>query len=160
MNKLIALAAACAATLSVPALSAPAFAQTMPTGLQGIKIAVADYDRTTRFYSNLGMAAGATYNDHERQLVWVDPAKGVSLVMVHDTSGRMAMTRGGAFIMISVPDVPAAVARLKAAGFAVPGEPKVTPRATIMMLKDPDGNSIELLGGPFGQGAAAPAPHH
>lgn len=147
MKQLIALAAALAVAFPVSVA-----AQQTPTGLHGIKIAVADYDKTTQFYTILGMTAGTQYNPMERELRWAAPANGSTIIMVHDESGRIPVVRGGASLMISVADVPATVARLKAAGFAVPGEPRVTPRATIMMLKDPDGNSIELLGGPFGGG--------
>jgi hypothetical protein len=45
-----------------------------------------------------------------------------------------------------VPDVKATVGKLKGAGYAGIGDPAVTARATILMLKDPDGNQIELLG--------------
>ena len=150
MNKLIALAGAVVATLVTPT-----FAQPMPTGMQGVKIAVEDYDRATRFYTILGMTAGMKYNDLEWQLRWAEPARGVPVIMVRDPAGRIGVVKGGASLMISVADVPATVARLKAAGFVVTGEAHATPRATIQMLKDPDGNSIELLGGPFGAPTAA-----
>ncbi len=143
MNKLFGLAAAIA-------LAAPAAAQQIPIGLQGIKIAVADYERATRFYAILGMTPGASYNAMEHELKWASPAKGASIIMVRDSTGRIPMVKGGASIMVSVADVPATAARLKAAGFAVAGQPRTTPQATILMIKDPDGNSIELLGGPFG----------
>lgn len=155
MNKMIGLAGALAL-----AVAAPAFAQQMPTGMQGIKIAVADYERATRFYTILGMAAGAKYNELEWQLRWAEPARGAPVIMVRDPSGRIGVVKGGASLMISVADVPATVARLKAAGFAVPGDPHTTPQATIQMIKDPDGNSIELLGAPLGAAAAAPADDH
>jgi predicted enzyme related to lactoylglutathione lyase len=151
MNKLIGLAGAL--TL---AMMAPAHAQQMPTGMQGIKIAVTDYERATRFYTILGMTAGMKYNDLEWQLRWTEPARGVPVIMVRDPSGRIGVVKGGASLMISVADVPTTVAQLKAAGFAVTGEAHTTPQATIQMIKDPDGNSIELLGGPLGK-AAAPA---
>jgi predicted enzyme related to lactoylglutathione lyase len=151
MNKLFGTIGA-----AVLALSVPAWAQQAPTGLHGIKIAVADYERATRFYTILGMTAGTKYNPLEWELRWSDPARGSVIIMVKDDSGRIPMVKGGASLMVSVADVPATVARLKAAGFAVSGEPRTTPRATIMMIKDPDGNSIELLGGPFGS-VAAPA---
>jgi predicted enzyme related to lactoylglutathione lyase len=128
----------------------PAAAQSVETGLHAIKIAVQDPAQTTRFYAVLGMAAGARFNSHESELRWTDPARGSGIVMVEDQPGRPPRSKGGSFLMISVNDVPATVTRLKAAGFAIPGEPRITPRATIMMLKDPDGNTIELLGGPFG----------
>jgi predicted enzyme related to lactoylglutathione lyase len=141
MNKLFGLAAAIA-------LASPALAQERPLGLQGVKIAVADYEPTTRFYSILGMVPGTAYNPREHELKWADPAKGVPIIMVRDESGRSSMVKGGSFIMVSVADVAATVARLKAAGFPVTGEPLVIPQATIQMIKDPDGNTIELLGPP------------
>jgi predicted enzyme related to lactoylglutathione lyase len=124
----------------------PASAQSAPTGLHGIKIAVADYERATRFYSILGMTAGTKYNAMEWELRWAAPARGSVIIMVKDESGRISVPRAGGFLMIGVADVPATVARLRAAGYAVPGQPQVTPRATIFMMKDPDGNTIELLG--------------
>lgn len=111
MNKLIGLVGAL-----VLAITAPALAQQMPTGLQGIKIAVADYERATRFYAILGMVPGTKYNGLEWQLRWTEPARGVPVIHAN-------------------------------------------PRATIMMIKDPDGNSVELLGPPAGA-SAPPAPHH
>jgi predicted enzyme related to lactoylglutathione lyase len=157
MNKLFAPMFGWAAAL---ALASPAVAQERPLGLVGLKIAVADYERATRFYALLGMTAGASYNAMERELKWADPAKGVSIIMVRDSTGRIPMVKSGGFVMISVADVPATVARLKAAGFAVERKAMVTPRATIQMLKDPDGNTVELLGP--GGAAAAPAaePEH
>jgi predicted enzyme related to lactoylglutathione lyase len=149
MKTILALAGALAITVAVPVS-----AQQAPTGLHGIKIAVQDYERATRFYTILGMTAGTKYNPREWELRWADPARGSVVIMVKDDSGRIPIVKGGASLMISVADVPATVARLRAAGFAVPGEPRTTPRSTIMMLKDPDGNSIELLGGPFGAPAA------
>lgn len=145
MNKLIGLAGALAI-----AVTTPSFAQSMPTGMQGVKIAVDDYDRATRFYTILGMTPGTKYNELEWQLRWAEPARGVPVIMVRDPSGRIGVPKAGASLMISVADVPATVAKLKAAGFAVTGAAHTTPRATIQMLKDPDGNSIELLGGPMG----------
>jgi predicted enzyme related to lactoylglutathione lyase len=138
------------AMVAALAAAVPAHAQTMPTGLQGVKIAVEDYERATRFYAILGMTPGTKYNAMEWQLRWAEPAHGVPIIMVKDPSGRIHVEKGGAFLMVSVADVPATAARLKDAGFAVPGQPMHTPQATILMLKDPDGNSIELLGGPFG----------
>lgn len=115
---------------------------TMPS-LQGVKISVSDFSRTTAFYTALGMHAGTRYNDHETSLEWSAPTLGVRIVMVDDRNGRML--KGGGFLMISVPDLAAAVSRLNAAGFAGLGAPRVTPRFSQMMIKDPDGNQIELL---------------
>lgn len=142
MNKLIALAGA-----FLMAGAAPATAQTStPTGLYAVKIAVQDYDRAIRFYSVLGMAAGTKYNASEWELRWVDPARGAVLIMVRDETGRFGVTKAGGFLVVSVPDVAAAGARIKAAGFPVAGEPQATQQGVFWVIKDPDGNSVELVG--------------
>jgi predicted enzyme related to lactoylglutathione lyase len=134
-----------------------AFAQQAPAGLLGVKIAVQDFDRATRFYSVLGMTPGIKYNAMEQQLRWVEPARGAPVILVKDEGGRVSVVKGGGYLMIAVADAAATIDRLKAAGFAVTGEPHRLPQATVVMIKDPDGNSIELLGGPFGSATAAPA---
>lgn len=155
MMKLIGISAAAAALT----MAAPAPAQDRPTGLVGVKISVEDYERATRFYEILGMAPGMKYNALEWQLTWKEPAKGVPVIMVRDPAGRIKVAKGGAFLMVSVADVAATVAQLKAAGFAVDGEAHVMAQATIQMIKDPDGNTIELLG-PSAPAAAAPSDDH
>jgi predicted enzyme related to lactoylglutathione lyase len=135
------------------AFTTPALAEERPTGLVGVKIAVDDYERATRFYEVLGMAPGVKYNALEWQLTWKEPAKGAPVIMVRDPEGRIKVAKGGAFLMISVDDVAGTVARLKAAGFAVEGEAHAMSMATIQMIKDPDGNTIELLGPPAASAA-------
>lgn len=147
---------AAAAAMTI-ATAVPAAAQSVELGLHGLKIAVQDPAKTTRFYTILGMAAGPRYNSFESELHWAGATHGAAIIMVEDQAGRPPRPKGGSSLMITVADVAATIAQLKQAGFAVQGEPRVTPRATIMMLKDPDGNSIELLGGPFGS-SAKPAP--
>lgn len=113
------------------------------SGLMGVKIASADFARTTAFYTALGMHAGTRYNDHETALEWTAPAQGVRLVMVRDD--RHSLVRGGGFVVIAVPDLPAALARLGAAGFTGLGKPTVMPGFAMLVIKDPDGNQVELV---------------
>lgn len=153
MKRLIGLTVASAMMAAVPAA-----AQQFPTGLQGVKVAVEDYERATRFYEILGMTAGDKYNALEWQLRWQEPADGPPIIMVRDPDGRIKVPKGGAFLMISVPDIKATAARLREAGFAVEGEPHALPQATIMMIKDPDGNTIELLAPPAPAAGPAPGP--
>lgn len=133
--------------MTVAATGAGAQSAAAPS-MPGVKINVADMAKTTAFYTALGMNAGPKYNAHEAALEWGDVGQGSRIIMVHDDTGRMSFPSGGAFLMISVPDMTAAVARLKAAGFPDPGKPIVTPRANILMMRDPDGNRIELLSPP------------
>jgi catechol 2,3-dioxygenase-like lactoylglutathione lyase family enzyme len=142
----------------VLATATPALAQERPTGLVGVKIAVDDYERATRFYEILGMAPGVKYNALEWQLTWKDPAQGVPVIMVRDPDGRIKVAKGGGFLMVSVADVAATIAQLKAAGFAVESEAHVMAQATIQMIKDPDGNTIELLG-PTAEASASGVDH-
>ena len=135
-----------AAALALASASPPVMAQQVNYGMYGIKIAVKDFQKTIDFYAMLGMKMGPKHNAAEWELNWDNPAQGSNIIMVHDEQNRMAMTPGGAFMMISVPDVKATVGKLKGAGYTGLGEPTVTPRAMILMLKDPDGNQIEMLG--------------
>lgn len=147
MHKSIGLAGALFLTAVVPAAAQPAAAQTAaPLGLYAVKIAVSDYDRAIRFYSLLGMAAGTKYNASEWELRWVNPARGAVVIMVRDETGRFGMAKGGGFLIVSVADVAESGARLKAAGFAVTGEPHATQQGVFWVIKDPDGNAVELVG--------------
>lgn len=122
-------------------------AQPLTPRLFGAKIAVVDFERTTRFYALLGMQAGAHHNEWEWELKWDDPARGSSLIMVRaDQAKRFHVVPGGGTLIISTPDVYAALARLREAGFAVPGEPRAMGTSAIIMIQDPDGNWIELAG--------------
>jgi predicted enzyme related to lactoylglutathione lyase len=141
MNKLIAAAALMLAS-TLPAAAQPV----APIGLYAVKIAVQDFDRATRFYAVLGMAAGIKYNASEWELRWTDPARGAVFIMVRDETGRFGVPKAGGFVVVSVADVAATGARLKAAGFAVTGEPHATQQGVFWVIKDPDGNSVELVG--------------
>ena len=124
-----------------------ASAQVPVPRMAAVKLAVADFERTTRFYSLLGMQEGPHHNEWEWELKWDDPAKGSSIIMVAaEKSERFHVTPGGGTLIIGVPDVYAAIGRLKAAGFAIEGEPRNLGFAAIIMIRDPDGNWIELAG--------------
>ena len=135
-----------AGALALCMATTTASAQDMGYRMYGIKIAVKDYQRAIDFYTMLGMKMGPKHNAAEWELQWGNPAQGSNIIMVHDESGRMKLAPGGAFLMIGVPDVKVIAGKLKSAGHPGIGEPQVTPRATILMIRDPDGNQIELLG--------------
>lgn len=144
MNKLIA-----AAALMLAGTSSATAQPAAPIGLYAVKIAVADYDRAIRFYSLLGMTPGTKYNASEWELRWTDPARGAVFIMVRDETGLFGMTKAGGFVVVSVTDVAATGARLKTAGFTVAGEPHATQQGVFWVIKDPDGNSVELVGPPL-----------
>lgn len=142
MRHAIAALALCAASLAPMAQ-----AQTATSRMFGVKLAVRDFDKTTRFYSLLGMQAGRHHNEWEWELQWDVPERGSSIIMVReDQSARFHVVRGAGTLIVSTPDVQATVKRLRDAGFAVPGEPRIMGRAAILMIQDPDGNWIELAG--------------
>ena len=115
-------------------------------GMYGIKIGVKDFQKAIDFYTLLGMKMGPKHNAAEWQLSWDNPSQGSNIILVHDDTGRMKLAPGGSFLMMQVPDVKAVAGKLKSSGYPGVGEPMVTPRSTMLMLKDPDGNQIEMLG--------------
>lgn len=124
-----------------------ATAQPITPRMYAVKLAVRDVAKTIEFYSILGMEAGPQHNEWETELRWDRPERGSAIIMVDETkSERFHVQRGGATLIISVPDVYAALERLETAGFAISGEPHVTAVSAIIMIQDPDGNWIELAG--------------
>ena len=67
-------------------------------------------------------------------------------MLVHDESGQSKLMPGTASLMVQVPDVAAFAKDLKASGYPDVGEPKSTELFVVLMVKDPDGNQIEVLG--------------
>jgi predicted enzyme related to lactoylglutathione lyase len=120
-----------------------------PLGLFSVKIGVKDFERTIAFYSALGMAAGRRYNDSEWELKWVSPAHGSSIVMVRPRPGPNPAPPGVSSFLIEVPDARAVANRLRGAGFPAIGEPRYSAMAVTVILKDPDGNIIEMVSPPL-----------
>lgn len=133
-------------------LAAPAAAQStdsMPAqqervlGLYAVKIVVADFQRSIDFYSVLGLSAGRKVNAAEWRLDWQGRRQGSDVIMLlADQSARL----GGSYLMFSVESVAQTVAALQKAGASEIGAPHDLGRAVILLLKDPDGNTIELVG--------------
>jgi catechol 2,3-dioxygenase-like lactoylglutathione lyase family enzyme len=114
--------------------------------LVGIKIAVKDYQKAIDFYTKLGMKEGQKYNPAEQQLKWDNTSQGSMIILVHDETGRVNLTAGSATLMMQVPDVAATAKKLKDSGYPDVGVPRDTKTYTVLMIKDPDGNQIEMLG--------------
>jgi catechol 2,3-dioxygenase-like lactoylglutathione lyase family enzyme len=143
MKRLKAIILALAVATASPALAQNQFGP----GLHAVKMAVSDFQKTTAFYVALGMKAGASYGN-TKSLEWEGSSKNSGILMVSaDYSGRSNVVRGGNYLMVVTPDIKAAADRLRRAGFPV-GEPKTTGPTAILMVKDPDGNQIELMGPP------------
>ena len=116
-------------------------------GLRSVKIESQDWAKSVAFYTALGMKAG-TKRDTTQDLVWEGPTQNSGIQITTTAYAQRArLVRGATFLMMMAPDVGAVVARLRAAGFAdVPEARQMGSLATMVMLQDPDGNRIELLG--------------
>jgi predicted enzyme related to lactoylglutathione lyase len=114
-----------------------------PMGIIGVKIQVKDFQRAMDFYSRLGLKVGTQYNKSEQEML---SEQGLRLILVHEESPRLIP--GNSSLMINVPDVAVVAKALKDAGFSGIGEPRVTPRASILIVKDPDGDEVEILSAP------------
>lgn len=118
--------------------------------LGAIHIAVANFDKSAAFYQVLGMHRGADYVPEAHRLVWGDPSQGPELILMQAKDGGEGWRhRGSAALSYQVSDIRELADRLRAAGYAV-GEPRDVGPYLILLLKDPDGNSIEL-GQPTGR---------
>jgi predicted lactoylglutathione lyase len=115
-------------------------------GIIGLRIAVKDTEKSEAFYTKLGMQIGRLYHSTQQEMTWPQPSQGPKLFLVHDESGQSKLMPGTASLMVQVPDVAAFAKELKAAGYPDVGDPKSTDLFVVLMIKDPDGNQIEVLG--------------
>lgn len=131
------------------AFAAPAAAQQFNPGMRSVKIEATSFERSAAFYTALGMKVG-TKREATWDMVWEQPTQNSGIVMTTTAyAERAKMVRGGTYMMIITPDVGAVVAKLRAAGFPDVGEPKqMGTMVTYVILRDPDGNQIELMGPP------------
>lgn len=146
------------------AVAAPATAQTAPSrgasqpnaalfraGMRSVKFEAQSFERSGAFYVALGMKVVAK-RDATWDLGWDDPAQGSGIQLTTPAYAQRAkMVRGGAMMILMTPDIVATAARLRSAGFAdVPQPRAMGSSASVLMLHDPDGNRIELIGPPLG----------
>ena len=142
--------------LAALAGAAPVFAEDAPAasdsrfaaGLRSVKIAVNDFEQSTKFYEAIGMEPGPK-RDQVWEMVWDSDTRNSGVLMVSpEYASRAQMERGGTYLMVTTPDMGAVVERLRQIGYPEIGEPKAMGgnMVTVLMLKDPDGNRIEMLG--------------
>ena len=113
-----------------------------------VKIGVADFAKSTDFYTKyFGMKKGALYNPAEQGLDWADGSQNTNLILVHDSSGKLKLTPGMAWLMFKVPDAKKIAKALTDAGFQGVEQPIEMPqyKTVVIMARDPDGNQIEML---------------
>ena len=103
---------------------------------------VSDLDRSTAFYRDtLGLrptSAGDSWAEYDLHNVTLS-----IFVSSQPTTGSTENSGGGA-VAIAVPDVPAAVAELRAKGVPVVMDTMEFPSCHTAMIADPDGNRIYL----------------
>ena len=126
------------------ALPAKADDQPGPAGIIGVKIAVKDFQKTVDFYSKLGMKLGVKYRPWEQEMR-AENGQGPRLILMLNDTAPEKREPGGTMLMIVVPNVQVTAKMLKDAGYPVAGEPHLTPRAAALVVKDPDGDDVELL---------------
>jgi catechol 2,3-dioxygenase-like lactoylglutathione lyase family enzyme len=147
----LSLLALCGAPSSEAQTPAPKVdANTFRAGMRSVKFEVANFERAAAFYVALGMRVTAR-RDTTWDLAWPDPAQGSGIQMTTpEYAKRAEMVRGGAMMIFMTPDIVAAADRLHRAGFAdVPAPRPMGTMASVLMVRDPDGNKIELIGPPL-----------
>ena len=141
-------------TLAMLVAAAPSLAQENPTAsdprfapsMRSVKIAVHNFEKSIAFYTALGMKEGPKRGDTQ-ELVWEDTRKSGIMMVSPEYASRAKMERGGTYLMFTTPDVQAIADRLRRINHPVVGEPKAMGKmVTVLMLRDPDDNQIELLG--------------
>jgi catechol 2,3-dioxygenase-like lactoylglutathione lyase family enzyme len=135
---------ALSAAVALPAQSADA---PKPATIIGAKIVVTDVQKAEDFYSKLGLKLGVRYHGFEQEMHSENP-QAPKLILIINSELPQKRTPGGSSLMILVPDVQATAKALKDAGYPGIGEPKVSAQATALIVKDPDGDEIELLSPP------------
>ena len=118
-------------------------------GVHGIRYQVRDVARSAAFYTeHLGFTL-----KHQQLPAFANVSLGGTDLLLSGpgASGSRPMPDGQAQapggwnrVMLTVPDIAAEVARLKAAGVNFRGEPVTGPAGTLAILDDPSGNPIEL----------------
>ena len=123
--------------------------------MRSVQLKVADFDRSVAFYERLiGIRLVGRFQHGENWEAVFTPSGKLThdasmLVLGHDADRKTPIDPESiGWIAIHVPDVDAALARVRAAGYPVVSEPEVghEGRTRIAIVKDPDGFKVEILG--------------
>ena len=112
-------------------------------GMLSLRIAVKDEAKSIAFYKQLGMKVGRLHHPGQQEMNFEDPNQGPGIVLM---SGDTRLVPGTNNFLIAVPDTHVVAKSLRAAGFPDIGEPHNTPSYVGLTVKDPDGNTVNLLG--------------
>ncbi|CAM5621289.1 VOC family protein [Sphingobium scionense] len=140
----------------LPVGAAPLRAQTPPpvgATLMAPGLPVADLDKALRFYQVVLGLVPATTLQHGpvTEVMLCADGKGgrLALILLHDTAKKAPPTDSGiAKIVLRVPDLSGVAARMQAAGYPVGAIRASGKGPAILMIHDPDGHELELVGNP------------
>jgi catechol 2,3-dioxygenase-like lactoylglutathione lyase family enzyme len=144
---LAALATVAAAAETAPAIPPPPAA----LGLMSATFAATDLDRSVAFYTKgLGLTlAGRIENPRATEIPLLFPAGGPTLLLIK--AKETARPAEGAprigRVIVNVPDLQMLRARLEAAGYSLAQPVAENPQHHVLVavVKDPDGNELELV---------------
>ena len=132
-----------AAAAGLAMTTAPASAAQMGHyGIAGISVPVKDEAKAKLFYSHLGMKVGRLHHPGQQEMAYENPNQGPPLILMSLDKTVMPVS-----ILMFVPSVGATVDELHQAGFKDVANPKpATGRIQELVIADPDGNKILLIG--------------
>ena len=142
----------------LPVGAAPLHAQTLPpvgATLMAPGLPVADLDKALRFYQvALGLVPATTlqHGPVTEVMLCADGKSGrLTLILLHDKAQKAPPADSGiAKIVLRVPDLSGVASRMQAAGYPV-GTIRASGKGpAILMIHDPDGHELELVGNPPG----------
>lgn len=142
----------------LPVGAAPLHAQTPPpvgATLMAPGLPVADLDKALRFYQVALGLVPATMLQHGpvTEVMLCADGKGgrLTLILLHDKVQKAPPADNSiAKIVLRVPDLPGVASRMQAAGYPV-GTIRASGKGpAILMIHDPDGHELELVGNPPG----------
>jgi predicted enzyme related to lactoylglutathione lyase len=104
---------------------------------------VTDLKRARHFYESvLGLKPSKVFGDEKS--AWIEYDIGPSTLSIGNGAPDWKPSNNGAAVGLEVDDFPAAVAALKSSGVAFRMEPMETPVCHMVVIADPDGNSLVI----------------
>lgn len=104
---------------------------------------VTDVKRAKQFYEGiLGLTVSRTFDDGKA--TWIEYDIGPSTLCITNMASEWKPNPGGGGVALEVEDFDAAVDQLKANGVPIAMGPADTPMCHLVVVSDPDGNSVTI----------------
>ncbi len=104
---------------------------------------VTDLKRARQFYEGaLGLTPARVFGDETT--AWIEYDIGAGTLAIGNMAPEWKPSPGGGSVGLEVADFPAAIQRLKSAGYSLPHGPIESPVCHMAVVSDPDGNSIVI----------------